>query len=137
MLSKKPVRPLPFPIRALSNRCSKMPGTSRSPRPNDSAAPKMNRSRRCHLTKESTRRPEVATEANKKVVTPPSTGSGIAKKTPESLPRMPKTIRKKQHHRPAPRFAQRVMAITPLFWANTDKGVTVKSAEMKPPIPSA
>jgi hypothetical protein len=78
----------------------------------------------------------------------------LARNTPESFPRTPKRMRKKQHHRPAVRLAHLVMAITPLFyslgqvvlgqkitrectWANTDNGVTVKSAEMKPPKPSA
>jgi len=62
-------------------------------------------------------------------------------------------MRKKQHHRPAARLAHLVIAMTPLFyalgqiipgynatreqtWANTDRGVTVKSAERKPPKPS-
>lgn len=66
-------------------------------------------------------------------MTPPRTGFGtgnrermrrgglggsyaLARKTPEILPRMPKSRRKAQHQRPAARFAQRVMAITPLFW---------------------
>lgn len=77
----------------------------------------------------------------------------LARKTPESFPRTPKSMRKKQHHRPAARLAHLVMAMTPLFypfgqmtprhdaaqehtWANTESGVTVKSAEKKPPKPS-
>lgn len=39
----------------------------------------------------------------------------LARKTPEIFPKTPKRIKKTQHHRPAPRFAHRVIAITPLF----------------------
>lgn len=68
-------------------------------------------------------------------------------------------MRNAQHHLPAPRFAQRVMEMTPLFyengvrmacwhgynapkgvvftWAKVDKGVTVNKAEKNPPMPSA
>lgn len=40
---------------------------------------------------------------------------GMARKTPEILPMMPKRRRKTQHQRPAWRFAHRVIAMTPLF----------------------
>ena len=40
----------------------------------------------------------------------------LARKTPEILPRMPKRMRNAQQNLPAVRFAQRVMAITPLFY---------------------
>jgi hypothetical protein len=60
----------------------------------------------------------------------------LAKKTPEIFPRTPNRIRKTQHQRPADRFAQRVITITPLFCAKMERGVTVKRAEMRPPRPS-
>ncbi len=60
----------------------------------------------------------------------------LAKKTPEILPRTPNRMRNRQQNRPAVRLAQRVIAITPLFWAKMDRGVTVKRADRKPPIPS-
>jgi hypothetical protein len=50
-------------------------------------------------------------------VMPPSTGFGIASKAPEILPKTPKRMRKTQHQRPAARLAQRVTAITPLFYS--------------------
>ena len=45
-------------------------------------------------------------------------------------------MRKPQQKRPAVRFAHRVIAITPLFCAKIESGVTVNSAETKPPMPS-
>ena len=60
----------------------------------------------------------------------------LARKTPEILPRTPKRMRKQQQKRPAVRFAQRVMAMTPLFCAKIERGVTVNNAETKPPMPS-
>jgi len=39
----------------------------------------------------------------------------LARKTPESFPRIPKRMRKEQHHLPAARLAHLVMEITPLF----------------------
>lgn len=75
------------------------------------------------------------TDANRNVVTPPMTGFGtekrhisktngswtmkhhsLARKTPEIFPRTPNKMRKTQHHLPAERLAQRVMAMTPLFY---------------------
>ena len=104
--------------------------------PNEKAAARTNRSRRVKLMYESTRTPETATLANKKVVTPPRTGFGtaiirtcsilchkseiatgnaLARKTPDILPRMPNRIKNTQHQRPAERLAHLVMAMTPLF----------------------
>ena len=77
-----------------------------------------------------------ATLAKRNVVTPPRTGLGtgwgdvscwsahdakgcmghlLARKKPETLPRIPNSMRKPQHQRPAERLAQRVIAMTPLF----------------------
>ena len=111
-----------------------MVGTRRSPTPNDMAAARTKRSRRVNRLYDSTRIPDVATVANKKVVTPPRTGLGtdinqvsiwantatfarnvLAKKTPDIFPRTPNRMRKRQQKRPAVRFAQRVIAMTPLF----------------------
>ena len=39
----------------------------------------------------------------------------LARKTLDIFPRIPKRMRKAQHHLPAVRLAQRVSAITPLF----------------------
>lgn len=49
----------------------------------------------------------------------------LARKTPDILPRTPKRIKKKQHHLPAVMFAHRVMAMTPLFWLNNGKSVSM------------
>ncbi len=46
----------------------------------------------------------------------PFPGNLLARKAPEIFPRTPNRMRKKQHHLPAARLAQRVMAITPLFY---------------------
>lgn len=54
----------------------KILGTMRSPTPNDSAAARMNLSRRVYWMKERIRRPETTTLAKRKVVTPPRTGLG-------------------------------------------------------------
>ena len=119
-----------------SNRCVKISGARMFPIPKLIAAASTNRSRLEYRVIASTRRPLTHTLANKNVVTPPRTGFGMARKTPESLPRTPKRMRKAQHQRPAVRLAQRVIAMTPLFWAKTERGVTVKRAEKKPPRPS-
>lgn len=133
--SNNPWRPL-FGFFTPSKRCSNISGFNKLPTPNERAADRINLSRLVKRTSASTRIPDAATLAKRKVVTPPSTEFGMARKTPEIFPKMPKRMRKKQHHRPAPRFAHRVIAMTPLFCANIDRGVTVKRAEKKPPIPS-
>ena len=46
-------------------------------------------------------------------------------------------IRNMQQQYPAERLAQRVRAMTPLFWAKVDMGVMVMSAARIPLIPSA
>lgn len=152
--SKRPWRPL-LGLRTPSKRCVKIVGTSKLPMPNDMADARINRSRRVKRLYESTRTPDTATLANRKVVTPPRTGlgtmaerneymrgesrerkDGLARKTPDILPRTPKSMRNKQQKRPAVRFAQRVIAITPLFCAKMERGVTVNRAERNPPMPS-
>jgi hypothetical protein len=42
---------------------------------------------------DSTRKPDVKTVAKRKVVTPPRTGFGMARKTPEILPIIPNKIK--------------------------------------------
>ena len=93
-----------------------MSGANKFPKPTESAAPRTNRSLLENPFSDMTRRPDTATLANRNVVTPPSTGFGIARNTPESFPKIPNKMRKKQHQRPATRLAHRVMAMTPLFW---------------------
>ena len=44
----------------------------------------------------------------------------LARKNPEILPRTPNRMRNAQHQRPAERFAQRVMAMTPLFYVRCE-----------------
>lgn len=75
--SKKPLRPL-FGFLTPSKRWVKIVGTSRSPTPNESAAASTKRSRRVKRLYDRTRKPETATLANKKVVTPPRTELGTA-----------------------------------------------------------
>ena len=96
---KKPCSPL-FAL-TLSNKCVKMSGTRRSPTPKENAAARMKRSRRVKCRYERTRTPETTTLANRNVVTPPRTELGMARKTPEILPMMPKRRRNTQHQRPA------------------------------------
>lgn len=93
-----------------------MSGANRFPKPTESAAPRTNLSLLEKPFSDITRTPETTTLANRNVVTPPRTGFGMARNTPESFPMMPNKMRKKQHQRPAARLAQRVIAITPLFW---------------------
>ena len=95
-------------------------GTRIAPKPRDMAAGKMKRLRRVNGTVEIIRIPETVTELNKKVVRPPSTGAGIATRAAANLEKIPMTMRKKQAPYPALRLAQRVNAMTPLFWASVD-----------------
>ena len=81
--------------------------------------------------------PETATEANKKVVIPPKTEAGMAVKAAANFEKMPMTMRKKQAAYPALRLAQRVKAMTPLFWAKVDIGVMVHKPASIPLNPSA
>ncbi len=69
--------------------------------------------------------PDVATEANRNVVTPPRTGLGMARKTPDIFPSTPNRIRKAQHQRPAERLAHLVIAITPLFCVRDESSLTI------------
>jgi len=78
----------------------------------------MNRLRLVNGTVEMIRIPETATELKRKVVRPPRTGFGMATKAAANFEKMPIMIRKKQAAYPAFRFAQRVRAMTPLFWVN-------------------
>ena len=64
--------------------------------------------------------PDTATELKRNVVKPPSTGAGIETSPAANLEKMPMTERKKQAPYPALRLAQRVRAMTPLFWAKVD-----------------
>ena len=86
-----------------------MVGTRRSPTPKESAAARMKRSRRVQRMYDSTRTPDVITDAKRNVVTPPRTGFGtgveevsvmgwegrggggdaLERKTPEILPSTP------------------------------------------------
>lgn len=66
-------------FRTPSKRCVKIVGTSRLPMPNDMADARMKRSRRVKRLYDSTRMPDIATLANRKVVTPPRTGFGTTK----------------------------------------------------------
>jgi len=81
--------------------------------------------------------PETATEPNRKVVIPPRTEDGMATSAAANFENTPIMIRKKQQAYPAFRFAQRVRAITPLFWAKVDMGVMVKRQASMPLNPSA
>lgn len=83
------------------------------------------------------RRPEMATDAKRKVVIPPRTEAGIATSAAENLEKTPMTMRKKQAKYPAVRLAQRVSAMTPLFWAKVDMGVMVARPAIIPLKPSA
>jgi hypothetical protein len=93
--------------------------------PKANAAVRMKRVRRVKGTVLMMRIPDTATEENKNVVIPPRTAGGIAVSAAANLEKMPMIMRKKQQAYPALRFAQRVRAITPLFWANVDMGVIV------------
>jgi len=113
--SRRPLSPLSLDVSTASKRCLKILSLIKLAKPNARAAARMNLSLLMNLALLRTLTPLVTTLENKKVVTPPRTGAGMARNTPESLPRTPKRMRKKQHHLPAVRLAQRVMAITPLF----------------------
>lgn len=97
----------------------------------------MNLVRRVKGTVAMMRRPDAATEAKRKVVMPPNTGSGIAVSAAANLEKMPMMRRKKQAAYPALRFAHLVKAITPLFWAKVDMGVIVHRPASMPLRPSA
>lgn len=64
--------------------------TSIVAKPSDSDAARMTRSRREKAQVEMIFIPATATVVKRKVVTPPRTGVGIARKTPEIFARMPK-----------------------------------------------
>lgn len=86
-----------------------------APKPRDMAAVRMKRLRRVNGTVEMIRIPDTATELNRNVVRPPSTGDGIATNAAANLENTPMTMRKKQAPYPAFRLAHRVKAMTPLF----------------------
>ncbi len=88
-----------------------------APKPRDMAAVKIKRLRRVNGTVEMMRMPETATELNRNVVSPPSTGAGIATNAAANLEKTPMMMRKKQAPYPAFRLAHRVSAMTPLFYA--------------------
>jgi hypothetical protein len=81
--------------------------------------------------------PEIATEANRKVVMPPRTADGMDVNAAANFENKPMTIRKKHAAYPALRFAHRVRAMTPLFWAKVDIGVMVQRPASMPLMPSA
>jgi hypothetical protein len=92
-------------------------GTSVAPNLSDMDAVRMKRVRRVKDIVDITLIPEMATALKRDVVIPPRTALGMATKAAANLEKTPMTIRKKQQALPALRFAQRVSAITPLFWA--------------------
>lgn len=96
--------------------------TRRLPRPRANAEARIMRSRLVNDVRLNTFNPETATELNRKVVTPPRTGAGMARKTPEILARMPKRTRMAQQRYPAKRLAHLVMLMTPLFCAKMETG---------------
>ena len=61
--------------------------------------------------------PETATFAKRNAVMPPSTQSGMVVMNAAILAKSPKKINHAAQAIPAQRDAQRVNAITPLFWA--------------------
>ena len=69
--------------------------------------------------------PEAKTLANKKIVIPPRTQSGMLVMTPAILLRTPNKINQNPHAYPARRAAHLVKAITPLFWENVVFGKVV------------
>jgi hypothetical protein len=86
-------------------------GTRVAPKPGANAAAKMKRLRRVNGTIEMIRRPLVATEANRKVVMPPSTAEGIATRAAANLLKTPMRMSQKQAANPAFRLAHRVKAV--------------------------
>ena len=72
-----------------SNRYVAHLGTSILPNPIAAAAAKTNRSFLVNFMYERTLIPAAITEPKRNVVTPPSTGFGIERKTPDSLPKTP------------------------------------------------
>lgn len=155
ILLNRPLRPA-LGESTRSNRYVAHLGTSILPNPIAAAAARTNRSFLVNFMYDNTLIPAAITEPNRKVVTPPRTGFGIERKTPDSLPRTPYRMRKLAQKKPAFRLAHRVKAMTPLFWAKilsfvsshtlTPRGadcrthlmgVTVNRAEKKPAIPSA
>lgn len=81
--------------------------------------------------------PLTATAQKRKVVIPPKTGPGIATREAANLAKMPMIIKNMAQQYPAFRLAQRVRAMTPLFWAKVDMGVMVQRAARRPLNPSA
>jgi hypothetical protein len=116
ILLNNPCRPDPGDS-TRSNRYVAHFGTSILPNPKEAAAARTNRSFLVNFMYERTLIPAAMTDPKRKVVTPPRTGLGIERNTPDSLPRTPYRIKKQAQMTPAFRFAQRVKAITPLFWA--------------------
>jgi hypothetical protein len=86
ILLKNPASALPGAFTS-ANRYVAQSGTSRLPNPKLSPAARMKRSLRENFMYDRTLIPETTTLAKRKVVTPPRTGLGIERKTPEILPR--------------------------------------------------
>lgn len=107
--------------------------------------------------------PDTATAQNKNVVMPPRTAEGMATRAAANFAKTPMMIKNMLTHTyvsirllgselpslggganktyqqqyPAVRLAQRVRAMTPLFWAKVDMGVMVIRAARMPFKPSA
>lgn len=116
ILLNRPLRPA-LGASTRSNKYVAHLGTSILPKPMAAAAARTNRSFLVNFIYDRTFIPAAMTLPNRKVVTPPSTGFGIERKTPDSLPSTPYRIKNPAQKKPAFRFAHRVNAITPLFWA--------------------
>mmetsp|Transcript_54216 Transcript_54216/g.172089 ORF Transcript_54216/g.172089 Transcript_54216/m.172089 type:complete len:219 (-) Transcript_54216:1052-1708(-) len=112
-------------------------GSQVTPMPTPSAMARMKRLRRVMGSLAMIAMPETITLANRKIVMPPSTQSGMEAITPANFPRTPKRISQMAHEMPAAREAQRVRAITPLFWEKVVLGGVVMKPAMKELIPSA
>mmetsp|Transcript_15351 Transcript_15351/g.31689 ORF Transcript_15351/g.31689 Transcript_15351/m.31689 type:complete len:224 (+) Transcript_15351:257-928(+) len=75
--------------------------------------------------------PLTKTLANKKIVIPPKTASGIEVIIPAILPKTPKKMSQHPQAYPARRLAHLVKAMTPLFWEKVVLGMVVKKPDNK------
>lgn len=129
-------------------------GTKVAPKPTDNEALKMKRVRRLNGIRCTIAIPDTATAQNRKVVIPPRTEAGMETIAAENLAKTPMIIKNPLYYvsiiivvseegrayaaqYPAFLFAQRVRAMTPLFWAKVLIGVIVINAARRPLQPSA